>query len=304
MARRHAFVALGVVALAPAGASADPCRVNIVAAPANVRAEIETWVRAEPKCARQLEVRVAPAEGGYDLHARDDRGHVRTRVVPDAQSVAVLVVSWMADDSVAAAPLPVEVPSFADAPATDFEIPPPIGAIGEPPPAPTLVAPAPGAARAQRWVSFGVLAGPNGGIRGQIDLVAHRRFRFGIAGGFRHVEDDDHDRSMPVGVIANDRGGERGTGIGSARIYAGTYRTLGPVELRAHIGVGVDAIHTWDTMTGDDDGKVVPKAEAGVFAGMRVGKEWGVLGGPVIDKTIGDDKRGNVSLFVGLRRGL
>src|SRR5688572_26737906 len=77
----------------------DPCNVTIAVAPAEVRAEIEAWVRAEPRCERELEVRVLPADEGLYLQARSRDGRVRERVVPDAQSAAVLVVSWMADDS-------------------------------------------------------------------------------------------------------------------------------------------------------------------------------------------------------------
>src|SRR5213075_54522 len=82
-------------------------------------AEIESWVRAEPRCERELVVRVMPTDDGMlYLTATDQRGHVRERVIPDAQSAAVLVVSWMADDSIGpvptvradAEPVPVEAP--------------------------------------------------------------------------------------------------------------------------------------------------------------------------------------------------
>ena len=68
----------------------EPCLVTIAYAPDDVRAEIETWVKAEPRCDRQLEVRVVPTEAGLYLFARDSEGHVRERVVPDARSAAVL----------------------------------------------------------------------------------------------------------------------------------------------------------------------------------------------------------------------
>src|SRR4051812_3641665 len=77
----------------------EPCKVTIALAPTDVREEIEAWVRAEPRCERELEVRVVPTDDGLYLTARDPGGHVRERIVPDAQSAAVLVVSWMADDS-------------------------------------------------------------------------------------------------------------------------------------------------------------------------------------------------------------
>jgi hypothetical protein len=267
-----------------------PCRVEIVAAPPDVRAEIEAWVRAEPRCVKQLSVTVTQTDDGYDLYARDSSGHMRERVVPDAQSVAVLVVSWMADDSISAPLAEAEAPVEALRPVTDFEMPPPIATPSLTPSTELVAAPAPH--RAERWLSFGVLAGPTGGIRGQIDLIAHKRWTIGVAGALRRSDDRDHMRTE-----------EDDRGYSSARVVAGTHRSFGSLEMRAHIGIGFDATHT-TTMTGDHDGKVTPKAEAGVFAGMRIGRTWGLLGGPVVDKTIGDRERGNVALFLGVRHGL
>src|SRR4051812_33596116 len=82
----------------------EPCSVSIARAPDDVRAEIDHWVRAEPRCNASLEVRVVPTDGGYYLFARDNRGRVRERVVPDARSAGVLVASWVADDTIAVAP--------------------------------------------------------------------------------------------------------------------------------------------------------------------------------------------------------
>ncbi len=93
-----------LVALVIPGATASarpvPCEITIPHAPDDVRAEIETWVRAEQRCATSLEVRVVPTEGGFYLFARDGRGFTRQRIVPDARTAAALVASWMADDSI------------------------------------------------------------------------------------------------------------------------------------------------------------------------------------------------------------
>ena len=47
-----------------------PCKVVIALAPDAVRTEIEAWVRAEPRCEHELEVRVVPTQDGYYLSAR------------------------------------------------------------------------------------------------------------------------------------------------------------------------------------------------------------------------------------------
>jgi len=90
------------IALASATATAEPCAVRIARAPDEVRAVIETWIRAEPRCATALEVRVVATDGGYYLHARDVTGRVHERIVPDAQAAGVLVASWAAADAPAA----------------------------------------------------------------------------------------------------------------------------------------------------------------------------------------------------------
>ena len=66
-----------VITLTAARASADLCSVAIPRAPDEVREEIEVWVRAEPRCSVELEVRVVPTEGGYYLFARDQQGRFR-----------------------------------------------------------------------------------------------------------------------------------------------------------------------------------------------------------------------------------
>jgi hypothetical protein len=93
-------LACGVFFAAPAAAQPvthpDGCGVTIALSPADARAVIEEWIRAEPACGIPLEVRVVPTDGGLYVQARDDRGGIRERVVPDAQSAGVLVASWMA----------------------------------------------------------------------------------------------------------------------------------------------------------------------------------------------------------------
>lgn len=176
---------LAFLVLTPSLALAQPvthpgdvgCRVDVVLAPDSVRRAIESWVAAEPRCAEQLEVRVVPTEGGYYLSARDGSNRVRERIVPDAQSAAVLVVSWMADDSLDPT-LPEPTPPVAlRAPMPAFDLPEPVVEL---------------AVRHRRlersarehWLSLGALASGNGlGARGQLDMLRGEHWMVGAGGG-------------------------------------------------------------------------------------------------------------------------
>jgi hypothetical protein len=140
-------VAFGVLPVLPVFGDPDPppsrerCTVTIVRAPERVRREVEKWVSAEPRCSNSIELRVVTTDGGLYLVARDDRGRIRERIVPDAQSVGVLVASWVADDAPfwpsQPSPAPVASPDSPDA-ADDEDVTAP------PTPAPTpIFAPAP-----------------------------------------------------------------------------------------------------------------------------------------------------------------
>jgi hypothetical protein len=75
------------------------CAVRVVRAPDDVRQVVEAWVQAEPRCSVALDVRIIATDGGLYLFALDERGRIRERIVPDAQSAGVLVASWVADDT-------------------------------------------------------------------------------------------------------------------------------------------------------------------------------------------------------------
>ncbi|MGE0549806.1 MAG: hypothetical protein AB7O24_28370 [Kofleriaceae bacterium] len=94
----------GLVVTSTTGAAnpqpSRPCEVAVVEAPDDVRAEIESWIAAEPRCVTAIEIRVVATAEGLYLFARDARGVTRSRTVPDAATVAALVASWVADDSV------------------------------------------------------------------------------------------------------------------------------------------------------------------------------------------------------------
>jgi hypothetical protein len=260
-----------------------PCRVTVVLAPADVRAEIEAWVRAEPRCERELEVRVVPTDEGLYLSATDPRGRMRERVVPDAQSAAVLVVSWMADDSLGPT-LPVAMPAPPHA-EIDDEVPSAVE-LGTAPP---------GLARRyeqrhgeRHWLTIGAIAGPHDavGVRGQVDLLTHGRWSLGIAGGWQD-----------------------GRAGGQARAVIGASYPLGPVTLRAQLGLGADVIdadrdrmEARDAMRDADD-HVVPAIEASVLATKSLGDRWGLVGGPVLGARAADDHP-TLSVFLGVQHGL
>lgn len=266
------------------------CRVVVTLAPDDVRAEIEAWVGAEPRCVRELEVRVVPTEDGLYLSATDARGRVRERIVPDAQSAAVLVVSWMADDTLGPR-LPVrsliEPPAAAPTSAGDDEIPREVMAPGL---MRTIQRQASG--RGRRWLTFGAVGSSRerAGMRASIDLFAGRTWSLGLAGGGLRAEHDDR-------------------GTAQARVLIGATRTFGRISLRAQLGFGVDATPPADRMdrdamttARDERPHVVPAVEAGVLAKVRISRAWGVVGGPIISST--SDDRATVSVFLGAQYGL
>jgi hypothetical protein len=275
--------AVGIVAAMAAAAQAQPvaapCTVQVQEAPDAVRAEIERWVRAEPRCERQLAVRVTQVRGGLHLVATGSDGRVRERVVPDASSVAVLVVSWMADNSIddaldATKPVeaaPVKLPAApAPAPALDTESPV----------APEIRVRVPPRMLRHRWLSFGASAGETVGMHAQVDLLARGRWTFGVATGLH--QDDERMRHDDV--------------AGDATLFVACTQPVGPIDLRAQIGVGAELRD--DRMESES---FDPKAQAGVFVRLRVGEDWGVLGGPLLDADL-DGQAVDVSAFGGVER--
>ena len=273
---------------------AEVCKVTIALAPDDVRAEIESWVRAEPRCERELVVRVMPTDEGLYLTATDQRGHVRERVVPDAQSAAVLVVSWMADDSIGPTPtvradvepVPVEAPGMrAPVEVRDDELPDGMQFGG-----------LRGRARddeARRWLTFGALAGDGGGARAQIDLLARGRWSLGLAGSWRHEERRGPDAEHST-----------------ARVVFGATQVFGRVAVRAQVGIGLERnAQVGDHMEsgGSDElmcaPEIAPTVELGVYARVRVRGAWGVIGGPVLELTRGAEHP-DLSVFLGVVRGL
>lgn len=272
----------GQAAAQPVTRPERDCKVTIALAPADVRAEIEAWVHSEPRCEHELEVRVVPTKAGYYISARDERGRVRERVVPDAQSAAVLVVSWMADDSLGPVfPPPERAPEIVEAPVVEER------ASSVSPPSIRRGFRIERAERAQRWFSVGA-AGSSAdrmGVRGQLDLIAGRSWNVAVAGGWR--------------------AGDRGPDVGQARLLLGTQRSFGRLSLRAQLGLGADVVDDGrDQMPfpGSERSSVIGKAEAGVLAGLRLDRTWGLIGGPLVESS--PDLRPTLSVYLGLVRGL
>lgn len=278
---------MAIPAWAQPGADNVDCKVSVVLAPGEVRDEIEAWVAAEPRCERQLEVRVVPTENGLYLSARDPSGRVRERIVPDAQSAAVLVVSWMADDSMGPTisneqPPRVEVPRPPDITFTDDEDVPSI-----------LRATANDTHK--RTVALGVIGGErNLGLRGQLDVLVSSRWVLGVGGGWAHDE-------VPG----------PGTTAGQARLLLALRHSVGPIAMRAQFGVGadfIDAGHQMETaetvdqhMHGADP--ITPALELSLFGSMQLTKSWGLIGGPVLHARGNADEPG-LSLLLGVTRHL
>ncbi|MBV8759864.1 MAG: hypothetical protein JO257_21420 [Deltaproteobacteria bacterium] len=279
--------AVGIVAALAATAhgqpvtrpSQVPCTVQVLEGPEAVRAEIERWVRAEPRCERELVVRVTPSRGGLRLVATGTDGRVRERVVPDAQSAAVLVVSWMADDSIDDA----------------LDEATPVQAAPTPPPPPPLSPPSsvrelapevrvrvPARMLQRRWLSFGASAGTAFGLHGQLDLFSRGAWTLGVAGDLREADDRMH------------RGGDV---AGGATAFLAYTQRVGPIDLRAQLGIGA-AMRGGDPMSRSG---VEPTAQAGLFVRAHLGDDWGVLAGPLVDADL-DSRAIGISGYAGLER--
>lgn len=272
-----------------------PCSVTFAYAPEAVRTEIEAWVRAEPRCVRSLELRVVPDARGFSLVGRDSDGNVRERVVPDAQAAAVLVVSWIADDTIAPTPVPVAAPVADPVAARAIALPP----IPTPPALPRLGddlglvrdVPRDERARRRRWLMLGGVAGDGEvGARLALELLVRDRWSLGLSGAWLAAPSRERDPRM------SDPGAR-----GRAVVSVTRELALGPVALRAQLGAGVE-LSTGDAMTGTT---VSPLGEAALLVVVPLGASWGLAGGPVVDVSTGaGHTTGSHGVFLGLARRL
>jgi hypothetical protein len=292
---------LALLAIAPVGllatvdADAQPitgpdqvdCAVHVIAAPPPVRVAIERWVSAEPRCARELEVRVDETNAGLHLVATDKTGRIRERVIPDAQSAAVLVVSWMADDSIAES---VETSSVDEARPSD-PAPPPSIEDDESPLSSGVLRRSAATNRAQ-WLTLGLSATNEGlGVHGQVDLLGRGHWTIGLGGGWRQSGARTPDRM------------DDSSGVGDASAFTAYTRSFGRIDARVQLGLGVDLATRADAMS-PGSAALVPKLDAGAFIGVRLDDRWGLLGGPLLAAPLDGRSPSTLSGFVGLERRL
>ncbi|MBC7976129.1 MAG: hypothetical protein H7138_14240 [Myxococcales bacterium] len=318
--------AFGDPAPEAASTSDRPCHVRIIAAPEPVRAEIEAWVAAERRCSHTLEVRIEASHAGLQVFARDDRGHVRERVVPDGQSIGALIVSWIADDAPAeAAPVAAEasdtrevsLPDIASEPITPL-----------PPPTPTPPsAPYRGWARpvAQMTASSDqILEGGEGGalstastrrrwltLTGALSVSDERKF------GVRADLDLTGGRWWSAGLFAAQiESSEDALGIALTEIggFVAVEAVSGDWQVRVQGGLGA-GLHwvrnhcTCDVMgvaERENDAALRPVAEVGFLIGRSLGARWSLAGGALLSSVLIEygmeaQELTSLMMFAGLR---
>ena len=269
---------LATPAVAQPVTSPAACGATIAYAPDDARTVIEDWLRDEPACTSTLEVRVVPTDGGLYLFARDERGHVRERLVPDAQSAAVLVASWMADDARPPAPSPiVALPRHVPAPAAA----PPLERIDGGPSERARP-------RAGHWLALGpVLVGNGRGARAEIDLYDRGAWTLG-AGASVASQAALVQFAEPVGPSSVAVMSVVDT---SALAFVTRRFDLGGWQVRPSAGIGftytrtsipmTDATDPWNpySYSIDDEG-IVSTAELALRIGHRIGDSWQIDAGP------------------------
>jgi hypothetical protein len=281
-----ALVALVVLA-APAAAqpitSPASCAVTISRAPDDVREVVEAWVKAEPRCASSLDIRIIPTEGGLYLLAQDEHGGVRERIVPDAQSAGVLIASWVADDTFPPDKTVVFVPelsppSAARAPTAPLATTNGVDAMASPSRSPRL----------EKWLSAALMfhsgGGQGGGLRGEVDVLSWTKWSLGLAIAKTAWGTEVLDvRDWPYEAYHLDD--LKGVA------YVARTMTHGPVSLRAALGAGVVRTRAQayvkrgtsfdqEMWTLDESGTFAT-AEGSLLATLQLGK-WGLQAGPVI----------------------
>ncbi|HEY5937659.1 MAG TPA: hypothetical protein VIU61_23590 [Kofleriaceae bacterium] len=282
------------------------CDVKIVRAPDDVRAVIESWVKAEPRCAVRLEVRVVPTQGGgLYLLVRDEHGRERERVVPDAQSAGVLVASWAADDSIipdapaGPAPAPAFGPELPPAP-VQAPAAPPVAEAAPPAAAPVRVAAAPGLTPAsapvgitataaprppsKRWLTIGAM-GRMGegdvqpfGVRAELDLRTRGNWVFAVGASLQNAEVGLYDGSG-YGMIDT-------TDLRAVASIAWT-KHRGRWQLRLGVGAGL----MFTTAEGDFDGDLIqadgvsPTLELSALVARELTARWALTAGLILTAT-------------------
>lgn len=291
---KHAVCLLPGLAIVLAASSAgaqpalnrDTCAVTFVRVPGEVRTVVEQWVKAEPKCNTQLEIRIVPTTGGLYLLARDPSGRIRERVVPDAQSAGVLVASWVAADSLspyevrkppAAEPVPPEAmlgPSGMLAPGEGR-------APGAVTPVAATVAAAPTKPEQPRWLSLGPIVSMTGtgggGMRGEWDVKTYRSGVFGISGsagqeGMTYQSADYYSDTIDLFDT-------------KVMGFAGLVGQGGRWHMRGTISLGVVYTHAQlnRSYSLQKASGLFPTGEMQLLVGREIGDHWAIDAGPILE---------------------
>ncbi|HTL38244.1 MAG TPA: hypothetical protein VL326_34175 [Kofleriaceae bacterium] len=290
-------ISLGLVLAASTTAFAQPvtspatCAVRVVRAPDDVRQVVEAWVKAEPKCSLAVEVRIIPTDGGLYLFALDERGRIRERMVPDAQSAGVLVASWVADDTMYTPP--------PKAPPTQNETVDPFAVRGSGPnsdlttPGMTLssepvdgMSKVPANKTVSKWVGLGLVMtsdSNDGGIRLDADVWTRGKYSIGAALS---------STSGHMDVISS-----QGAGTMMARdiklMVTGSHTWQSNGRWFARGGAGLGLVHTQVFINIDEPSfnssygfyeaaGWTGVAEASLIGGAELGKNWSANFGPVV----------------------
>jgi len=267
---------------------ANGCIVTITRAPDDVRATIDAWVEAEPRCETALDVKVVPTVDGLYLIARSPDGKVRERIVPDVQSAAVLVASWAAESN----------------PRSSWQIES----------TPRDVAPTAVSHSASKWLTLGgmmMIGGSGGyGLRGDLDLLTRGSWSLGVGVGGSQTNDDVEGdgwiKLVDLRVVAT-LAGSMDFGAWQVRLAAGA--GVVHTELRGVVKDYGDPMPEFMEETGHGDWLT---AEGSLLISRRFG-DWALAAGPSVGwmaqrKVNGNpgefDRTLEVTAFAGIRRKL
>ena len=287
------------LAAAPAAAQPDRCSVEVVRAPEDVRARIDDWLARGQRCGVALEVRVVPTEGGLYVFARDDRGGVRDRLVPDAETASALIASW-ADPGQPAPVVPVAVDVH-----TEVDLRP----ISDPAPVVTVVTDDHDRPPTHMYITQLVTFGNgHGGVRLSGDFARAPDWRLGVAVGY------DHIYRVAGTFMVNES-------LALSDVYATAYIARpvirGGWEMLPAVGVGISHVGVSDSLHGETDqyqswGVTSPIAEASLSVSYQIVGSFGATLGAVTTvygqryETTFDSLRSRIvdaTLFGGVRFG-
>jgi hypothetical protein len=303
--RSWSIVACTILVAAPAVAqpvtSPSACSVDLVRAPDDVRAVIDAWLAHARHCSLALEVRVVPTEHGLYVVATDDRGTLRDRVVPDAQTAGALIASW-ADDGQPAPVATIDVHAEVDLT--------PFTATGGPTPIATNVDAMATQPRSSphHWVGEYVLFGGGStafhGLRGEVDVLRGEAWTAGVAFTIAQDKQQASSDTMTETLTLSDLG---------ATLYLAHAMRVGGWELRPAIGAGVTYTRAFDftqpvSLTDARDfNRVSPIAEVSLLGSHALVGNLGVSIGALViaygqqlDAQLPDLQRRDIAaLFVG-----